>query len=580
MSDAEDNVIPIGAAAGGSAGRRKRPTEKASEEEEKIDLEERDAREAEVMAEGGIPCRPGKHETLFNVQSITEGIRLNLIGQESKGHCLYQDAQGHLCRIIAGGRSGTASIEVIGAPAQMLMELAYSDVKPVEVWWDKKKSSWSVRGYVPDDRDLKAVLAGTRWGSLLRIRRIVSQPIFRPNYTILRDNGYDSQSECYVDIADDWGQMPFEPSTSDVREALGYLWGTVLWDFPWRSDVDKANALGFLISCIMHPIFAKGDVLIPGFLFNANGPGSAKSALCKDIPEAIFGFSVMNNSKFKNDEELRKLITSELLSGERSGSVFDNLTSRSDISSGLLASLLTSLTWGDRMLQKNLKLNFHSVRHWVFNGNGIELNGDMRSRIVPVEFQFSGTSVSRDIEEFRWGNITERVNDRAEMRKLWLALATLVRGWAVAGAVLGSETEIRSNFRQWSRMVGGVLEFCGVQGFLENIRETSLGTGDGTASWLEALREVLEAKGGDKSLTVQEVILCGVDPPTKGRWPAEDPPLYGWQMSQFKGEFFGDYVLLNKTRGKNINHWTVLNALEHKAWATGGGNPWDYFGCA
>ena len=268
-------------------------------------------------------------------------------------------------------------------------------------------------------------------------------------------------------------------AVEDVLEARDLLMNELLGDFDFKNDASKVNALGLVLLPFLRMFI--GDNPTPLHVVDARQAGSGKSFLTQTclIPGCgLVGFA----PEPRDDDELRKLITSNLLSG-RSAVVFDNVNSR--LASGTLASVLTSRVWQDRILGQSKEVSLPVRCIWVTTGNNWDAAGELVDRICPIQLEPRGeVARRRGAESFAHPDLHGWALDHR--RELVVACLTLVNHWLQGAARVNYEGEFvrlggihRSesslgSFERWADVVGGVLAAADVRGFLSNLDEARL----------------------------------------------------------------------------------------------------------
>ena len=95
---------------------------------------------------------------------------------------------------------------------------------------------------------------------------------------------------------------------------------------------------------------------------------------------------------------------------------------------------------------------------------------------------------------------------RANRARLVAACLTLCQAWIAAGRPKGGR--VVGSFESWSEVMGGVLEVAGIEGFLENIDETSEESDVETAAWAAFIGAWWRDFGGRPVGTVNLYVLA------------------------------------------------------------------------
>lgn len=78
---------------------------------------------------------------------------------------------------------------------------------------------------------------------------------------------------------------------------------------------------------------------------------------------------------------------------------------------------------------------------------------------------------------------------RSNRGRLLAAILTLARAWFIAGSPQPS-TPLLGSFEEWCRIVGGILEFAGISGFLGNLDELYRQSDPTVPAWEAFLSEL------------------------------------------------------------------------------------------
>jgi hypothetical protein len=84
------------------------------------------------------------------------------------------------------------------------------------------------------------------------------------------------------------------------------------------------------------------------------------------------------------------------------------------------------------------------------------------------------------------------------------AVLTIARGWYAAGKPKAEGVPRLGSFEAWAEIVGGILAFAGIEGFLGNLEELYSKADEGNAEWEAFLEEWWRQRGEDK-ITVKDL---------------------------------------------------------------------------
>ncbi len=313
----------------------------------------------------------------------------------------------------------------------------------------------------PSERILSAVLSERYWPGVRPLLGIIGSPVLRPDGSLLQSAGYDPATGLYYAPKVEIPWVPARPDSREVTAAREFVLGPFLGEFPWVAPADRANYLGLLVTNILRPYVRTGT---PFGAITATTQASGKSILSEGIG-LLFGQRTLPWPE--SDTELRKAITAALCESAPV-IVFDNLREGSVIDPPVLAQLLTTAEWSDRVLGTNKTVKIANDRLWLATGNNLRLGGDMATRTVLVRLD---PKMPRP--ELRTGfaipDLDQWIRDPANQRTVLRHLLILVADWITQGAPRAEH--IMRQFSPWARAVGGFLAHHQVGGFLANAEE-------------------------------------------------------------------------------------------------------------
>ncbi|HEY2922903.1 MAG TPA: ATPase, partial [Candidatus Binatia bacterium] len=145
--------------------------------------------------------------------------------------------------------------------------------------------------------------------------------------------------------------------------------------------------------------------------------------------------------------------------------LIDNVRRR--LESSALSSALTSEIWNDRIMGKTEIAQIVVRAIWVATGNNPVLSNEIARRTVRIRLD---SKVDRPWlrNGFRIPNLREYVS-RERTKFVWSALL-LIQDWIVKGRPEGDKKPLGS-YESWSKVMGGILQNAGFDGFLGNVEE-------------------------------------------------------------------------------------------------------------
>jgi hypothetical protein len=167
-----------------------------------------------------------------------------------------------------------------------------------------------------------------------------------------------------------------------------------------------------------------------------------------------------------DENEWRKTLTSLLVEGEALISL-DNVEGL--LYSPTLASFLTADLWKARLLGTMQSPDLLQRSMVIANGNNMQLGGDIPRRTYRIRMD-AGVSNPWMRTGFTFSPLLKYA--KQDRGKIIAALLTMVRAWYVAGQPTPQKAmPALAEFSTWAEIVGGVLAYAGVDGFLDNLAQ-------------------------------------------------------------------------------------------------------------
>jgi len=301
------------------------------------------------------------------------------------------------------------------------------------------------------------------------LRLITSVPIFLEDGTIIDTPGYTS-GVLYVPAAG-LAVLPVSdvPSMEEVmraREWLNELVGLAPDDpdsadtvgkFPFVHHSDRAHAIAL---AFQHFVREMIDGPTPIYGFEADKPRTGKGLLFESLLQIGCGLNIAHYGPPPDDEEMQKKITSSALS-QRASIIFDNAKENKYIDSAELASATTAWPlYSGRILSRSIDASLQLLNSWVISVNNPFYSNEIQGRTVRI--RLVSNSEHPEDREFKhdfsawfkehWGDL------------VW-AILTLTQNWIKKGKPAFSGKPL-GRYEQWSRVLGGILEHSGIDGFL------------------------------------------------------------------------------------------------------------------
>jgi hypothetical protein len=328
---------------------------------------------------------------------------------------------------------------------------------------------------------------------------VTEVPVLRSDGSIVTEPGYDEATHLYYQPVAGliMPPLPDNPSKKQLEAAVAFIREPVI-DFPFDSEASRANALAVMVTPIYRPMIA-GPV--PLCLIDKPQPGTGAGLLADVIAIIATGRPAAMMAPPKNDEECEKRLTSILRHG-RAVITIDNLDGYLYFAS--LAMILTATTVQTRILGQSEELLLPNRATYIVTGNNVRLAGDLPRRCYLSRMDArEARPWMRDPKSFKYQNLIQWVKEKRG--ELLAAILTLARAWIAAGKPIPDRLPPLGGFEDWTNIVGGVLAYAGIRGFLGNLDFMYSQSDAETTQW-EAFLATWFDIIGDKPMTVVDLI--------------------------------------------------------------------------
>lgn len=337
------------------------------------------------------------------------------------------------------------------------------------------------------------------WEGIRPLRGVVSSPVLRPDGTVLTRPGYDAKTALFYVPKGEVAPLPESPSHTDAIAAARELLDVVV-DFPFKDEVNRSAWLAALLTPLVRGAF-EGNT--PLFLVDANTRRSGKSRLCDCINIIVNGATMPRSSYPKEDEEMRKRITTHVLAGDQT-ILLDNI--RHPLGCESLEAVLTSEgTWTDRALGSNsagARVLVKMLMVIFATGNNVKVVGDTGNRTLRILLH-SMEEFPEEREGFKHNPLLPWV--REQRPRLLAAALTLLRAWYVAGKP-DMKLKPWGSFETWGSIVRNVIVWVGLPDPWETRHEQRDDTDAEGAAFEAFLNAWLELDPKGAGLTAAEAI--------------------------------------------------------------------------
>lgn len=377
----------------------------------------------------------GRRYTLVRASATIKAQAGEMPRLISEADALMKDAKevyqrgGQLVRVLKDGRIHGVQVPWL----RTHLECIISWLK-----WDGRSKNW-----VPTDcpGDLAQRIVGNRGGwEVPELTGVIRGPILREDGSLLDQPGYDPATGLLLmaDHPDGWPQIPQEPTTAQVYEALTTLWEP-FEHFPYVDDLSRGVQLAALLTAPQRPLLETA----PAFGYNAYKAGTGKSKAAKAT--AWLGGSEPVESPWSDQpEEQRKRLMSSLMAGPQN-LMLDNISGA--VNSDTLCSILTASSFTDRKLGVSEDISASTKVLITLTGNNLHLVGDLARRVLV-------TTIDHGVENPE--RLAFPFDPVARVRERWLyyraAALTVLRGFIAAGAPAYGEGRMGS-YEKWDAMI-------------------------------------------------------------------------------------------------------------------------------
>ena len=367
-----------------------------------------------------------------------------------------------------------------------------------------------------------------------RLEEILHAPVFLPDGTLLAEDGYNPEHALLLrlkGLTDLRADMP-------VKEALGWF-EEIYGDFPFTEPAGRAHALAMTLQPFVRPLIQGAT---PMYLIDAPARGTGKGLIAEVMNLIPLGYVVPTMSQPRDGDELEKRLTSVLLEA-RPIIFLDNVTR---LGSDALHSVLTSELWQGRILGKSETVTLPNRAVWLASGNNVELSDEMIRRIVPIRID-AGMERPEERTGFRHPKLAVWVKEHRS--ELVSAALSLIQAWLDAGMPQPQSKVTLGRYESWIEVIGGILEFAGIEGFLGGRERLHSEADKETTEWA-SFCEAWWSTFGERAVTASELFevirerkllleLWG------GRSGLAAAQRFGRALTNRRDRVFGSFKLMN-----------------------------------
>lgn len=330
------------------------------------------------------------------------------------------------------------------------------------------------------------------------IRRVldVATPVIHDGVLTFPNIGYDPRFKTYL--------CPDAPELVWVTldEAKEFILTEILGDrdnggFCWKDEQSRVHALARLITPFCRGLM--GWARAPLWIYEANRERCGKDYMAGLTLITFTGRSLIGAPPNKDaEEEVRKRITSALMAGARFIH-FANIKGHVRYAS-LEAATDNSRVWQDRILGGNTEVSLPNEAEFSFSGNaGTTWEPDIEGRARRIALHYEKEEINN--RRFRHTDLHHFVS--VNRSRVLSCICALVTEWERQGRPDG-KTPFAS-FPEWARVVGGIMDACGLGDPCLPHEDKSAITGDQNTEGMKKLFGLAADEFGDAFVKKKDV---------------------------------------------------------------------------
>lgn len=402
---------------------------------------------------------------------------------------------GHLVEVIADEHDWP-TIRSVNVNA--LRDRMARSARMVKLTREARGEGWRETPTDPPKEVVASALARPERWQVPPLEAVVQVPTLRPDGSLLLAPGYDPPTRLFYVPPKGLHvpPIPDQPTQQQATEALARVL-CLFEQFPFVDrEADRAAILALLLTPVIRPA-VEGSV--PLCLIDAPQQGTGKSLLAEVASIIATGQATFASAPHRGEEpEWRKLLTTLLAAGNTIIG-FDNV--EDVLKSAELAKAITAPTWQDRILGGNEQTRVPVRVTWIATGNNLRVGGDIARRCYRIRID-AKTAEPWERKGFNIPNLRGYALDRRG--ELLANLLTIARAWYVTGQPEAPGLPQLGGFEEWRRIVGGMVAFAGMTGFLSNLHELYEEADPDAAAWRSFL-EAWRAFYGDQPVTTKQL---------------------------------------------------------------------------
>jgi len=314
--------------------------------------------------------------------------------------------------------------------------------------YDGRMQDW--KAALPPKWAVEVILNRGEW-PFAPLEGLIHAPTLRPDGSVLDTPGYDPDTGLYLDTGGVvFSPLTLHPTLDDARGAIREL-QEPLRDFPFVEPWHFSTAVAAILSLVGR-FTIQGNV--PLFAVSSTVRGAGKGLLIDVISISATGRQAPRWAQTRDEEEERKRLLTLGLDGTALVHI-DNVLY--PLGSAPLDLALTTPTFSDRLLGKNVSLEVPMHAVFFASGNNLQFQGDTARRAVPMVID-PGLERPEDRTHFRIKELLPWV--QKAWPRLTVAALTILKAYFAVGCPAQGITPLGS-FEEWSTLVRQALIWAG-----------------------------------------------------------------------------------------------------------------------
>jgi len=318
----------------------------------------------------------------------------------------------------------------------------------------------------PVDKNVALGIYETAYEAFPPAPEVIHSPRYQRDGSLLIKPGYHARSNVLVLLNDlKISDLPNPPVEARVKVSVDWFRKNILSGFPFldiaddgteRREPSEANAFAMILTPFLRRMI---DGPTPFFLITKPQAGTGGSLLGA-ISMLLFDGEESAPMNYTHDEdEMQKQFVAAFMQ-PRSHMFFDDIKNLDNRS---LIRALTSSKIGGRMLKSSKLVKVRNDFNWIGTGNNPRFGDEMRRRICMIRLNAKKANLTK--RKFEHDDLKKFI--RENRATAIYHLCVMVEYWKSKGCPEFTQRK-RASFEDWGKKVGGVLEVCGITGFLDD----------------------------------------------------------------------------------------------------------------